>query len=203
MDSAPRIVASFSDAIQAMGLPPRSDPAIRETIGLGLPEAIALLFPEASANTRETLRTQYRDHYLAPHHPPIPLFPGAREAIAQLHAAGYPLAVATGKSRKGLDRALGESGLGDYFAITRTADETRSKPDPLMLHEILAFFQVDAAKVIMVGDSEYDLEMAARAGCAAIAVSYGVHDCDRLLPHQPLACLDSLRELPDWLATQW
>jgi len=199
MDSQLRIVASFHAAIAACGLPAQSDEAIVNTIGLGLPEAIEQLFPAISPSQREAVRVSYRTHYLYQNNTPMPLFPGAAEAIIRLAAEGYILAVATGKSRVGLDDALTACRLKDYFCVTRCAEETQSKPHPLMLQEIMAVTQTPIEKTLMIGDTAYDLDMAARAGCAAVALSYGAHDCDRMLIHQPLACLDSLLELVDWL----
>jgi phosphoglycolate phosphatase len=199
MDSAARIVSSFQAGITELGLPARMDDDIRQIIGLGLSEAIRSLYPEVDEPSRLALRDRYRQHYLYTSTIPTPMFPGATETLRQLNEAGYLLAVATGKSRTGLNRALEETGLGPLFLATRTADETSSKPDPLMLREIMAELDTPAARTLMIGDSEYDLLMADNAGTASLAVSYGVHEQARLLARGPLACLAEISELTGWL----
>ncbi|MCU0935246.1 MAG: HAD-IA family hydrolase [Gammaproteobacteria bacterium] len=199
MDSEARIVESALIAIGELGLPPRSRDAIRDIIGLGLPEAMQALYPELPVSHHVALIDRYRGHFLAEGGEPMPLFSGARETLEALHARGRVLAVATGKSRRGLDRALAETGLASLFAATRCADESRSKPDPRMLLEIMAEVGGDPAETLMIGDSEFDLQMAAGAGVAAVGVSYGVKDCERLLDYRPLTCLDAIDELPGWL----
>jgi phosphoglycolate phosphatase len=199
MDSEARIVESALVAIGELGLPPRSRDAIRDIIGLGLPEAMQALYPELAVRDHVALIDRYRDHFLADGGEPMPLFPGARKTLEGLHARGRVLAVATGKSRRGLDRALAETGLAPLFAATRCADESRSKPDPRMLLEIMAEVGGDPAETLMIGDSEFDLQMAVGAGVASVGVSYGVKDCERLLDYRPLTCLDAIDELPGWL----
>jgi phosphoglycolate phosphatase len=199
MDSEERIVASASAAIAELGLPPRSREAIRNIIGLGLPEAMQALYPGLDARSYVRLIDRYRDHFLAEAGSPMPLFPGAAETLTELRAAGFTLAVATGKSRRGLDRALAETQLAGLFAATRCADETRSKPHPQMLLELMAELGRPAAATLMIGDSEYDLQMALEAGVAAVGVGYGVKGCERLLDYRPLACFDVIQELPGWL----
>ncbi len=199
MDSTARIISSFQSAILESGAPPREDAAIQHIIGLGLNEAVAALYPEQAASLQMRVVEGYRHHYLHINTTPTPLFDGVADTVAALHAQGYRLGVATGKSRRGLDRALAESGLGDYFQVTRTADETRSKPDPLMLQEIVAHFGSPPEQTLMIGDSAYDLGMAQNAGVAGMAVSYGVHSCEQLQIYQPVACLRSLPELFNYL----
>jgi phosphoglycolate phosphatase len=199
MDSEERIVSSVNAAIAELGLPSRSRAAIRNIIGLGLPEAMQALYPGLGAHACVALIDRYRDHFLAEAGSPMPLFPGAAETLATLRAEGFVLAVATGKSRRGLDRALAETGLTGLFAATRCADETRSKPHPQMLLEVMAAVGRPAAETLMIGDSEYDLQMAIEAGVAAVAVGYGVKGCERLLDYRPLACLEAIDELPGWL----
>jgi phosphoglycolate phosphatase len=120
--------------------------------------------------------------------------------LERLAAEGYLLAVATGKSRVGLDRSLGETGLQDLFHATRCADETFSKPHPQMLLELMDELGVAAGRTLMVGDTVYDLQMALNARAYALAVCHGVHPPERLLDLGPLACLESLGEIPEWLA---
>ena len=117
----------------------------------------------------------------------------------RLHGEGYQLAVATGKSRAGLDRALAASGLASVFTVTRCAAETRSKPDPLMLHDILAATGHPADAALMIGDTTYDLEMAARAGIDSVGVTYGCHASADLEMHHPRICIDTFADLGAWL----
>jgi phosphoglycolate phosphatase len=198
-DSESRIVAAMQEAIQEMALSDRDDNAVREIIGLSLDEAIIVLYPDMEARNRHLLAEQYRLNYLAASPECTPLFPGTKKVISALHNAGYLLAVATGKSRRGLDRSLRENNLGDYFHASRCADETFSKPHPQMLRDLMQILNVAPSKTLMIGDSEYDLRMAMNAEVDSLAVSYGVHPPERLLKFNPLACLDSLNELPVWL----
>lgn len=198
-DSLQHIVKSMRYAINALGFPERGDEAIRNIIGLGLEEALQRLFPGIDVRQRKSMAGHYREYYLSTTGDGISLFPEVEQTIRLLHAFGHDLAVATGKSRRGLDRALEECGLGKYFHYSRCADETFSKPHPQMLQEIMEFFNIDADKVLMIGDSEHDLQMAANAGVASAAVTYGAQDKEYLLKFKPAVCFDDLRELPEWL----
>jgi phosphoglycolate phosphatase len=198
MDSVARIVEAFQGAIAEGSLAPRTDAEIRHIIGLGLWEAVRALYPQQDEADLLALINAYRTHFVASQ-VPTPLFAGAREVLYELAAQGYLLAVATGKSRRGLAHSLEESGLRDLFHSSRCAEETCSKPDPRMLHEIMAELQVSPGETLMIGDSEYDLNMAAAAGSASLAVSFGVHDCTRLRACAPLDCLHRLADLPPWL----
>ncbi|HEX7764361.1 MAG TPA: HAD-IA family hydrolase, partial [Cellvibrio sp.] len=129
---------------------------------------------------------------------PSDFFPGVMNTLHQLKDAGHTLTVATGKSRKGLDRIFGVLGLSDFFHATRCADETASKPDPLMLSQLLDEFQVAAADAVMIGDTEYDMDMARRIKMPRIAVSYGAHHIDRLHPYEPELCVDRFDQLLLW-----
>jgi len=181
IDSAARIVEAVHAAIGASGLDSRDDAQIRETIGLGMPEAVAALYPDEPATARERLAAAYREAFVrAAAERPASLFPGAAGALARLDGCGYLLAVATGKSRAGLRRELGRAGLAERFVITRTADECGSKPHPRMLHEILDHCGADPAEALMVGDTLFDMEMAAHAGVPSLGVSWGAHDAERL-----------------------
>jgi phosphoglycolate phosphatase len=117
------------------------------------------------------------------------------ELLADLKQQGIKLAVATGKSRKGLDRVLNQTNSHDIFDITRAASETRSKPDPLMLQEILLETGVTVERAIMVGDTSYDLEMAQNLNMQRIGVSYGVHSVETLQQYQPLTIVSSVQDL--------
>jgi phosphoglycolate phosphatase len=201
MDSETQIVHCMHCAIQDLALEPRTADQCRNIIGLGLREAIDDLYPGRGADFLQHFVEAYRRHWFAnAHH--SELFPGARETLDLLREAGFALAVATGKGRTGLDKALANTGLAALFAATRCSDETRSKPHPQMLSEILAEVDCDPRQALMVGDTEYDLQMARQAGVGAVAVSYGVHERERLMRHRPLTCLDSISELVDWLAEE-
>lgn len=199
MDSETQIVHSVYAAIEDLELENRSYEQCRNIIGLGLKEAVDTLYPGRDEVFLQQFVDRYRHHWLADVQG-SELFPGARETLQLLAEAGFLLAVATGKGRVGLDKSLAQTGLTDLFSATRCSDETRSKPHPQMLHEILRELEIDAQRAIMVGDTEYDLVMANEAGVGPVAVSYGVHERERLLQHGPLACLDGISELVDWLA---
>jgi phosphoglycolate phosphatase len=201
MDSETQIVHSLLGAIADMELEARSVEQCRNIIGLGLREAVVALYPGTDDGFAERFVERYRHHWFRISND-SELFPGARETLLLLKEAGFLLAVATGKGRIGLDRVLHQTGLNDVFASTRCADETRSKPHPQMLQEILRELGIDAGQAMMVGDTEYDMDMAREAGVHSIAVSYGVHDRLRLMQGGPLVCLDTISELPDWLAEQ-
>ncbi|MFV0477482.1 MAG: HAD family hydrolase [Parahaliea sp.] len=198
-DSVDDIVQAMRAAAQELGTVTPDAAAVRDIVGLGLPQAIGQLFPELSGSDREKVAEAYSRQYVKVAAGPAILFEGAREMLAQLRTAGCELAVATGKSRRGLDRVLSGLGMSDYFDSSRCADETRSKPDPLMLLQILAERGRYVTEAIMIGDSEYDLEMAASVGMSSIGVSYGVHSPDRLLRHGPRQIISHLSELPDLL----
>lgn len=199
MDSESRIVGCMREAMAAEGLVPATQGSVREVIGLGLAEAVERLLPRADAGLRERVALAYRQRFLAAESDPSPLFPGVRELLGWLEAQDYLLAVATGKGRRGLDQALGATGLGRLFHATRCADETRSKPHPAMLIELMEVLGARPSETLMVGDTEYDLLMAQNAGTQALAVCYGVHDPDRLRGLRPLGCVDDLREIRRWL----
>lgn len=199
MDSEARIVACLRAAIEDAALPHRPDNALRNIIGLGLREALVTLYPEGSDQQHDALVKHYRYHFLETNETPSPLFEGAERLVRELHAQGHFLAVATGKGRQGLDKVLEETALGEYFHYTRCADETHSKPHPQMLLEIMDWLGMEPADTLMIGDTEFDLQMAHNAGVKALGVSYGVHDKERLLACEPLACLDSLAEMAEWL----
>ena len=172
---------------------------IREIIGLGLRESWDSLFPEAGDGDFDAFVVAYRRHFLDRERDSIEPYPGARGVIEALNAQGRLLAVATGTSRRGLDHDFAQSGLGRLFHDSVTADEARSKPHPEMLHRIMNRLGADPARTLMVGDTEFDLRMAHEAGVAAVGVSGGAHEVQRLLGQGPLACLAGLSELPAWL----
>lgn len=199
MDSEERIVACMRSALADVGCAPRPDAAIRNIIGLGLAEAVAELLPQDPEGVRVRVGESYRDRFLSGEREPSPLFRGARETLGQLADAGYLLAVATGKSRRGLERALQSTGLKPLFHASRCADETFSKPHPEMLEQLMGALGVPPAQTLMIGDTEYDMQMAANAGARGLGVSFGVHAPERLMRHRALHCVDSLPEIPTWL----
>ena len=200
MDSESRIVASALAAARDLEGPRPTATQVRDIIGLGLPEAVRTLYPQATPAFHAAFMERYRHYFLEADPTPMPLFPGVPETLAELEAAGYLLAVATGKSRRGLERALDDVGLRQRFVATRCADESFSKPHPGMLLEILEATGCTAAHTVMIGDTEYDLGMARNAGVRSVAVAYGVHACERLLEFGPLGCIHSFAELPALLA---
>jgi phosphoglycolate phosphatase len=203
MDSEAHIVACMQQAARDFGLGPISREAGRDVIGLGLYQAASVLLPHASDESRLQFTERYRQHFLATAScdgiPASRFFPGARGTLDELRARGYLLAVATGKGRRGLDSAMEATGTVDTFHATRCADETASKPDPRMLVELTEELGVEPALTVMVGDTEYDMHMARNAGAASVAVSYGVHDRDRLMACGPLTCLERIGDLLTWL----
>lgn len=201
-DSLSRIVEAIRSSAVALELPVPSEQASRDIIGLGLKEALEVLFPGLSARKIEGLRQRYAEYYIRQDQEPSPLYPRVRETLLELKEAGFHMAVATGKSRKGLDRVLAGLDMGDFFDASRCADETRSKPDPLMLTELTRYFGVGADRSLMVGDTTYDMEMARNARMPRVAVTYGAHDPQRLHTYQPLALLDCLSGLGDSIKKQ-
>lgn len=199
MDSEAKIVDCIQAAFADLGERPPSRDASRNIIGLGLSEAMAELWPGADNTQVQRVVDRYRHHFLSANETPSTLFPGARELVNWLGGRGYLLAVATGKSRRGLNSALEGTGLGTQFHATRCADETFSKPHPEMLLQIMNELGVDGSDTLMVGDTEYDLQMARNAGTGALAVCHGVHERERLLEQEPLDCLETLHDMPTWL----
>lgn len=199
MNSEARIVACMQRAAADIGeaVPPPA--RARDVIGLGLDTAVARLFPGADAARVGALVDAYRRHWLGDEVEAAVMFDGANALVAELHRRGFLLGVATGKSRRGLDKAIVESGLGEYFHATRCADETFSKPHPQMLEEILTDLDTAPASALVVGDTEYDMQMAASAGVDAVGVTHGVHGAERLLAHGAQRCFADLAQLSVWL----
>jgi len=198
VDSAAHIVDSIRAAAQDLALPVPSQADALHIIGLGLKDAMAYLFPSQAADEYPRLGERYRFHYLAGDHK-VPLFPGADAALRSWHALGFQLAVATGKSRHGLDRALASFNIGRYFHASRCADEGFPKPHPQMLLWLIEALSAEPERTLMIGDTTHDLEMARRAGVSAVAVAYGAHPRCELEPHAPLACAGSFAELVQWV----
>lgn len=202
MDSEARIVECLQAASLATGMGDLPAHAARDIIGLGLPEAMAQLFPGATPAQCDALVAAYKTHFVAIDVTPLDFFAGVEAGIARLRT--HPeqlLAVATGKSRRGLDRMFNDHDCGDWFHASRTADMTLSKPHPLMLEELLSELNVEAHDALMVGDTEYDLEMARALGMHSVGVSYGVHSVPRLEACAPQCVVESFDELMAWLST--
>ena len=199
MDSAAAIAASLQGACRDLGLPVPSEEQARYVIGLGLHDAMAHILPGVDAARYPEVVARYRVHFLE-RDSATTLFPGVSETIAALRDEGFLLAVATGKSRRGLDRALGATGLRPYFHATRCADEGHVKPDPGMLRGLMEELESPSERTLMIGDTTHDMEMARAAGVSRVGVSYGAHPKDALLPYEPLACVDDFHELDRWLA---
>ena len=193
-DSTGMIAHALQCACRDVGCAVPDDEAARYVIGLGLADALRHVAPQLAPSDYPRLTARYRDHYLA-REPEIPLFPGARELLADLRAQGYRMAVATGKSRAGLDRALAFHALHAAFDATRCADEGRPKPHPDMILHLLARLGVELRRAVMIGDTTHDLEMAANAGIASIALTQGAHSRERLLEIAGSTVIASLGEL--------
>lgn len=198
IDSAGAIAECIQSAARDLGLAVPDRERARHVIGLGLHASLRLAVPDLPEARAMEFVASYRRHFLAKEEEML-LFPGVVEMLDALSARGHALAVATGKSRRGLDRALAASGLRSYFAATRCADETTPKPDPAMLRELLAELGAAPGESLMIGDTSHDLQMASAAGVDAIAVCYGAHTESSLRALQPRACLASVAELAQWL----
>ncbi|HEA3129163.1 TPA: HAD-IA family hydrolase [Aeromonas hydrophila] len=195
MDSVGRIVACVAHAAGDCGEPVPTAVETHQIIGLSLEVGIPRLFSlEQGSERANALIARYRHHYVHDS-TPSPLFAGARELLQHWHEQGVALAVATGKSRRGLDRVLDDTGLRPLFAATRGADEANSKPDPLMLTQILDELGIAPHQAVMIGDSIHDMAMAEALAMPRIGVSWGVHDGTRLLAHHPLAVVDTMAQL--------
>ncbi|MCW8891195.1 MAG: HAD-IA family hydrolase [Sedimenticola sp.] len=199
MDSEARIVSCVKGAARDMAIDCPTDDQIRNIIGLGLKEALEMLFPGSDNRFKEQFIDHYRRYFLNEDSTPSLLFPNSMAVLNALAEQDYLLAVATGKGRPGLNKVLDETGLKSLFHSTRCADETFSKPHPEMLLQIMDELGVEASETLMIGDTEYDLQMAINAKTHGLAVSYGVHEVGRLNQFNPLGCLDDIAELTDWL----
>lgn len=194
-DSKGRIVDTLRRTLTGLGAVAGTDEELARVIGLALPDCARELVPDCDDRFTNAFVQGYRDTWLASDAPPTEMFPNVESTLEAIGARGIPMAVATGKNRVGLDRELGQTGLGGHFTATRTADETRSKPHPQMLHELLEHVGVPPQETILVGDSHWDLKMAAAANVRAVAVSYGAQPIERLLEHDPWHRIDAIEQL--------
>lgn len=197
-DSTQIIVRCIQAAVRDVGGTVPTDKAAAYVIGLGLMQALAHAAPDVPPEKYPELGARYRHHY-ATRYNDLSLFEGVLPLLDALKARGHLLAVATGKSRRGLDEALQSVELKGVFDGSRTADETAGKPDPRMLHELMAQFDLPAERVLMIGDTTHDLQMALNATCPSVGVSYGAHEPEAFGPLSPRHVAHSVEGLRDWL----
>ncbi len=197
-DSTAVIVQSLQTSCRELGLPEPSDEEANHVIGLELSKALKHMLPDFPEERLPTLIERYRYNYLT-HDSDIRLFNGIEDLLNNLHENGFHLAVATGKNRRGLNRAFSNLNMKRFFTASRCGDECFSKPHPQMLEELMDEFDVPRERALMVGDTSHDMQMAVNAGTAGLAVSYGAHPADELHRLNPLACLSSVEELSQWL----
>jgi len=197
-DSTALIVRCIQDACRDLGCTVPDERQAAYVIGLGLEDALESAVPTLPRERYAELGLRYRQHYFARQHALV-LFDGALALLAALRARGHRLGVATGKGHRGLEEALASAELKGVFDATRTADVTRSKPHPMMLLELMAELRVAPGRTLMIGDTTHDLQMAANAGTASVAVGYGAHEAPAFETHRPLAVAHSMAELHAWL----
>jgi phosphoglycolate phosphatase len=198
-DSTMLIVRCIQNACRDLGVAVPDDAAAAYVIGLGLHDALKHAVPGLPPERYPELGDRYRHHYWA-NQDTLVLFPGTLEMLQALKARGHRLGVATGKNRRGLDAALAHSQLQTMFDATRTADETAGKPDPLMLHQLMAQLGTTPERTLMIGDTTHDLLLARNAGTPRVAVSFGAHPHESFGPYEPLFVAHSTAELGAWLA---
>lgn len=199
-DSTALIVDSIQAACADIGQPVPSRQDAAYVIGLGLHDALAHVAPGLTQEQVHAMSLRYRHHYFNSQHA-LSLFDGTLDMLAELKQRHHWLAVATGKSRSGLNEALSFAELKGVFDATRTADETRSKPHPQMLEEIMRELGVSSERTLMIGDTTHDLQLAVNAGCASVAVSYGAHEPESFADFPTRAVVHSVSELSAWLQT--
>lgn len=197
-DSTKVIVRCIQRAVADVGGRAPSDQAAAYVIGMSLTQALAHAAPDVPPEKYPELGARYRHHYLT-HQTDLSLFEGVLPMLHELKARHHRLAVATGKSRRGLDEALDAAELRGMFDASRTSDETAGKPHPLMLHELMREFGVEPERTLMIGDTTHDLQMALNAGCASVAVSYGAHEPEAFAALGPRHVAHSVNELREWL----
>jgi len=192
MDSIDKIVLCMQQAAKTQQQVVPTEQAVKNIIGLSLLKAMQQLFPSLLLSQQALLVEAYREQYNRMHHIDTPFYDGIVELLTRLKAQGYILAVATGKGRNGLNRMMQKTNTEHLFSATICADESNSKPDPLMIHSLLKKLDFSPSQALMVGDSSYDLEMAANAGVKGLGVSYGVHGREKLMLSNPVAVVDCL-----------
>ncbi len=202
MDSLGTIVACTQATFRELEIEPLPERTIRETIGLGLKEVMAVLQPDADDGFRRRVTEVYYKHWLTSYRDTSTMFGGVPALLEHLAEAGFLLAVATGKGRRGLDRDLERTETREFFVASRTVDEAPSKPNPTMVLDLLDELGVQPRRALMIGDTTYDMRMAREAGSHALGVTSGSHGREQLLEHAPLDCLESVLELRGWLPRQ-
>ncbi|MFP5197451.1 HAD-IA family hydrolase [Alcaligenes faecalis] len=198
MDSTYSIASSIQLASADLQLPVPSIQQASWVIGLSLESALYRAVPDLTAEQMPLFLERYRHHFMQ-RDPHIKLFDGILPFMGELRGRQIALGVATGKSRQGLDRVLQQVNLSTFFDATRCADETRSKPDPEMLHQLLAELMLEPGQVLMVGDTVHDIHMAANAGMDSVAVTYGAHDPQTLAKAEPTVMVDNVAQMRDWV----
>lgn len=195
MDSIGRIVSCMRTAAKLMQQPVPLEDEVKQIIGLSLAKAVDVLFPQCDAQQQQKLIEHYHHQYIEEDTTPTPLFENAVDLLEQLEKNNKIIAVATGKARAGLERVMSMSDTKHFFKTSRCADEANSKPDPDMLHQILAELNISPDKAIMIGDTSHDLKMAQAAGIASIGVTFGVHSKAVLNKFNPITVVDSLAQM--------
>ncbi len=199
MNSEARIVDAIQTAAKECGLPVLSYDESKQIIGLSLENAILGLYPELEQSQIVAMSEAYTQCFLEESEVQMVPFDGAEALLLNLKMQGIKTAIATGKSRKGLNAVLADTAFGAYFDFTRTPVESASKPNPLMLEQILEEFSIDVSEAVMIGDTTFDMEMAQNISMDRVALSHGVHQTEVLSEFDPVATLDSLHELNSWL----
>ena len=200
MDSIPKIVTAMQTAAAVVKVPIPTEQQVKDVIGLSLTPAIQGLFPDISDSDKASILSAYRDAFLGLEEVKSPFFPGAESLIHQLYEQKVILCVATGKSRKGLERVW--QSLAPMFASSICAGEADSKPAPDMIHQLMTWHDCQSETVIMIGDSVHDMRMAESAGVARAAVTHGAHDAAQLSQYDPISVHDDLYSLQDWLMNE-
>ncbi|WP_100657187.1 HAD family hydrolase [Alteromonas flava] len=199
MDSAAKIVKCMQLAAIDCGLDVPTKSAVENIIGITLAPAIQRLFALEDIELTQQIVERYKHHYVQEDSTPCPLFPGILPLFSALHDADCTLAVATGKARRGLNRAWSQTNTGEFFRFSRCADEAESKPSPDMLKQILEVSGFAVQDAVMIGDTTYDMQMAETLGMDRIAVDYGVHERHKLQVHNPVFIAESVAELHQFL----
>lgn len=199
VDSTARIVDSMQMAAKEVAMPALSDYTIQQIIGLGLPEALKKLWPKINEEQLLKMRSLYSANFSSHSNVHVDFFPQAHDFFEELKDLGYVLAVATGKTRKGLDEMLDGMAVRDVFSITRCADETTSKPDPHMLEEILDELRLSPDQALMVGDTSFDLDMAKAIQMDSVGMTHGAHESEVLLASGAKTLCHDLNDLLNWI----
>ena len=199
MDTVERITQCTQLCFDRLGMPKPEVSAVKSQIGKSLPLFMELLLMEPNDVLVQKLCSAYRDISRSGILPEMKAFPGIENMLEELKSKDYQLAIATGKSRRGLDRDLEICGLGSFFKASRCADESVSKPDPAMLHWLCSFCRMPPNRVMVIGDTTHDLEMAARAGVKSAGVLCGCHSAEQLVEYSPLVLLEQTADLASWL----